>query len=207
MSEDGALHRTAAEDGIAETTASPCQGMQIASGVVDGLATPSLMLDMNGDASTVEHELEALQHVVAVLAEQLSTLSAEVASDDDFIPADSPEHNGAIPDWESPPLGGTGASATHLARWYVRRLIGRAAAAECLGAGCDPVIPSALSTLDGAACEAEGAQHLATELRALEECFNRAVSTAAACLKGGSSASGFPKRTAPAGLAFLVSSV
>lgn len=202
VSEDGAVHKTVAEERIAETAATPWQCMQSDSGVVNGHVVASLKTDTNGDESNVEQELEALQHVVAVLAEQLRTLSAEVDIDEDSILAESPEQDGVIPDWEPPTLGSTGASVTHLARWYVDRLTcPAAAAAECPGPSCDPATPSASSNPAGSACEAEaamassrlpgaggeaeadGAVHLVAELGALEEWFNKAVSTAAVLLE------------------------
>jgi len=180
--EGRAALKAAAEDGAASVVAGTSESTRSDLGVPGDHILPGLEIENNGNACSVEGELEALQNVVSVLAEQLRSLCEEAGVAEEPHLEDISDPKGASPDWDEPHVDATGSSLAYLVRWYVGRLTDRAAAGDSLDTDSDPADPSSSSRSGGAALEVDGAVHFAAELHAFEEWFSRGVSAAAVLL-------------------------
>lgn len=130
-------------------------------------------LTISAGDPTMEHELEALQEVVALLTSQLRTLCEEAGVDKDSALPECREQGSETPTWGMP------VSVSYLVRWYVGHLTCRAAAGSQWPSSC---CGSAKESAVASAAEEEGVASFATELHAFEEWFHRGVSTAAVLL-------------------------
>lgn len=189
-SEGLAVRRAGVEDGIVRNGNGAATGER----ALDPDATPPMpsMLepDVNGDECSVDHELEALQHAVAMLTGQLATICTEAweadaaaASDPaegcerECVPASAGVELGAGKQ-EAPALGAPSASLT-----YVGRLTCRLAAEERPpGFGAAGAPACSVEGAPEASGEVDGVADLAEELNAFEDWLNRVVSAAAVML-------------------------